>query len=258
MKITTPFNIQLTFTCAPILSRIGAWIIDLIILSLYAITLQFIFEKLIGINTSFESGLYALFISIPVLVYDLFFELFWRGQSLGKKICNIQVLTLEGEIATFSQLLIRWLFRFIDLGFLMGCVLLFYSQILFGFLLIIGCVTSTVFYFTTMPHQRLGDIIAGTTVVIKKLPYSIHNTIFKEIDTENYEVQFPQVMNLSDKDINTIDNVLNFYYKYHNENQIENMALRIKSALSITTNIPDDSFLENLLRDYNYLSRSAR
>jgi hypothetical protein len=62
-------------------------------------------------------------------------------------------------------------------------------------------------------------------------------------------------MRLSDKDLNIIDNIVKQHNKSNLQHYIENVSLKIKTALQIETDMPDDIFLETLLRDYNYLSR---
>jgi hypothetical protein len=62
-------------------------------------------------------------------------------------------------------------------------------------------------------------------------------------------------MRLSDKDLNIIDNIVKQHHKNTIDRYIETVANKIKSVLNITSDMPDDIFLETLLRDYNYLSR---
>jgi hypothetical protein len=75
-----------------------------------------------------------------------------------------------------------------------------------------------------------------------------------EINEKDYIVTFPQVLKLSDRDINTIKNVVNLYHKEHDTRTCERLAMKVQQVLNIHTNMYCISFLETLLADYNYLA----
>ena len=50
----------------------------------------------------------------PVLFYYPVMEILTNGQTIGKKIMGIRVITLEGGQASVSQYLLRWIFRPVD------------------------------------------------------------------------------------------------------------------------------------------------
>jgi hypothetical protein len=106
----------------------------------------------------------------------------------------------------------------------------------------------------TANNQRLGDLAANTVIVSTRINRSIHDTVFMEIDQKTYQVKFPQVLKLSDRDINTIKTVLNDSYKRGNYETAHRIAGRIKSVLQIETDLEVDVFLERLIADYNYLA----
>jgi len=116
-------------------------------------------------------------------------------------------------------------------------------------------ILAIILFLTTKYNQRLGDLAAGTVVVYKKLPFDLQDTIFRDLHTEGYTVQFPTVMKLSDNDINIIDNVVKRHRKSDIGNYMESIATKVKAALEIDTDLENDIFLETLLNDYNYLSR---
>ena len=65
----------------------------------------------------------------------------------------------------------------------------------------IGCVIATPY------TQRIGDIVAGTILIDTRNRTSWEDTVFTEL-TENYQPRYPQVMQLSDKDINTLKGII--------------------------------------------------
>jgi uncharacterized RDD family membrane protein YckC len=255
LNVKTAFNIDLQFETASFHLRLFAWIIDLIIMLLYWYGMVYLLDRLFDMQVANELGFVQLFLVTPMLMYHLISELLTKGQSIGKKLLGIKVVSLNGQDAMVSQYLLRWLMRFIDFGLMWGFIFLLQSSVMLGLLLIMGSIAALINYVSSKYNQRLGDKIAGTAIVLKKLPYKLSDTIFQELDVTNYRVNFPMVMRLSDKDLNIIDNIVKQHNKSNLQHYIENVSLKIKTALQIETDMPDDIFLETLLRDYNYLSR---
>jgi hypothetical protein len=75
-----------------------------------------------------------------------------------------------------------------------------------------------------------------------------------EISQPDYVVKFPQVLKLTDRDINTIKNVVNHFYKTHNADTAGRVARKVQQVLSVSTDMYAIDFLEKLLADYNYLA----
>jgi hypothetical protein len=82
---------------------------------------------------------------------------------------------------------------------------------------------------------------------------SMEETIFMEV-ADNYVPVFPQIMRLSDKDINAIKSILDTARKRGDFNLAAMASEKIKSHLKITSPMPPFDFLDTLLKDYNYLS----
>ena len=82
---------------------------------------------------------------------------------------------------------------------------------------------------------------------------SLDDTIFMEV-AEDYVPVYPQVMQLSDRDINTIKGILDNSRRSGNIQMLENTSARVKKVLVIDDEIPAGDFLDTLLKDYNYLS----
>src|SRR6185312_7043135 len=106
---------------------------------------------------------------------------------------------------------------------------------------------------TSRQGKRLGDLAAGTMLINAKPKGDITDTIFMEV-ADNYVPFFPQVMRLSDRDINTIKGILDSGRRSGNSLMVENASLRVKNVLAINDQMPAFDFLDTLLKDYNYLS----
>ena len=255
LKVNTPFNIDLNFETAPFHRRLFAWIVDIILFVIFLFVIGKIFDKSFSDADVGEYGLSEIFIVAPLLLYHFLCELLLNGQSIGKMLLKIHVVSISGKTPSVSQLLLRWVSRFIDFGLLWSLLFVFSGNTFLSVLLALAGISSFIVYISSAHSQRLGDFVAGTTLVSKKLPYQLEDTIFKDLDMKTYQPVFPSVMRLSDKDINIIDNIV----KHNNQSSIENyltsVAEKIKKALDIETDMTSEMFLETLLRDYNYLSR---
>jgi uncharacterized RDD family membrane protein YckC len=196
-----------------------------------------------------EEWAYVL-LSLPPLFYFLICEISMHGQSIGKKILAIKVITLDGGQPSLSQYLIRWAFRMADFpvwifGFIQyGELDWWFAIFIFSGLV---CVLATPF------TQRIGDLVAGTIVIDTKTHTSWEDTVFTELET-NYQPRFPQVMQLTDKDINTLKSIIGTVRKKSDYDLSIRIAERIKTKLNISSDQDSLDFLETLLKDYNYYS----
>lgn len=244
-KITIPtaFNIDLEFESADFLQRTLAWLIDIAIISAYLIVVYNILDYYEG-NEYYGNDLPLLYnisawetiVFVPALVYHLVCELMMNGQTPGKKICRIKVISETGGRPSLYQFLLRWLTRFVD----------------FTFTMTLGAAIS---YLTNKKNQRLGDMAAGTMVIKTKLLSSLTETIFTEL-SDTYQARYNRVLELSDRDMNTIKTILNGYYsgKAGSSSLIDRTADAIRSALEIKEWEENVQFLENILKDYNHLA----
>jgi hypothetical protein len=102
-------------------------------------------------------------------------------------------------------------------------------------------------------QQRLGDILAHTLLIRTRQNVTIDDTIFQAV-ANDYVPSYPQVMQLSDRDINTLKSILTSAQKNNDLHLAVQTCERIKNYLHIETNMPPFEFLHTLLKDYNFLS----
>lgn len=254
VQISTPFNIALDFEIAPFSKRLLATLLDLLILVLYSVAMKFFLHEMIGVGASIAFAADLLAVTIPMLLYHLVFEIAFHGQSLGKKAAGIRVMSLEGGDPAVSQYLLRWFFRVWEwplvFSFVLPGFIVFFQLFFVGLLGIIVVIIIAV----TANNQRLGDLAAQTVIVNAEIKSSIHDTIFMEVSDRNYKVLYPEVLKLSDRDINTIKTVLNEIYKTRKYETAHRVADKIKQILKIETDLDVDLFLERLIADYNFLA----
>jgi len=259
IQIETPFNIELEFEIAEAHKRLFAYLIDFSILLLFFMSMKYFYYG--GFNlTSTESleshvGLDILTISIPMLLYSLVCDVMMHGQTIGKKILNIRVISLDGGEPSLSQYTIRWMFKVFEWPFFFGYTF-FSLQNIMAYIIIMGFwgVVVLIFIAVSKKNQRLGDMAANTVVVNTQSPFSVNDTVYMQINDINYIVTFPEVLKLSDRDINTIKNVVSLYHKEYNTEICDRLALKVQEVLEIHSNMYSINFLETLLADYNYLA----
>lgn len=249
VKLDTGFNIEVDFPISPFHRRMFAYLIDVMVIFFYwRIMLTVLESRLRQENT--DNTWLTVLIGIPVLLYFPLMEIMTNGQTIGKKIMGIRVIRLEGGQASVSQYILRWMFRTVDFPTwifwaIWQGVIPWYSSI-FVFSGIASIIISN-------KSQRIGDIVAGTIVIFTRSKSSWQDTVFTEIEAD-YKPRYPQVMHMSDKDINSLKMIIDTVKKNRNHDLAFRIAERIKWKLNMQGDQDAQDFLETLLKDYNYYS----
>lgn len=252
IQIATPFNIDIEFELAEFHKRLLAYFIDLLLIILYLFSMLYFLYGGLSLGEG-SGGFITLALIIPMLFYTMMSELLMGGQTVGKKILNIKVVSLNGDEPTLGQYLLRWFLRFYEWGFIM--FFLFWQNGGMGFIiLIMGGIVSIIVMAVSNKSQRLGDIVAGTVVVNTRSKLTVDDTIFMHVAQTGYKVSFPDVMKLSDRDINTVKNVLAQARKNNNFEMVNRVAFKVQEVLKISTDMYALDFLEKIMEDYNYLA----
>jgi len=249
VKLDTGFNIEVEFALSPFHRRFFAWLIDATIQGTYLYLGAKILTGLVSSNWDGELWIVVLYM-LPFIFYHLISEITMNGQSVGKMAMQIKAMTIQGGEPSMSQYLIRWLFRIVDfpsllfLGTLSGYSTWWVVLFLFAGLI---CVIAT------PKSQRIGDLVAGTILIDLKKRTSWQDTVFTEVES-TYQPRYPQVMQLSDRDINTLKNIIETVKKRNDYDLSLKIADRIQSKLKMNSDQDSLEFLQTLLKDYNYYS----
>ena len=243
VKITTSQNIDIDYDVATLSDRVAARVVDyMIFLCVYSIFAA-IFVANAGLNGNGQSGFdksgFVVLIIVWLCVcvfYDLLTEVFLNGQSLGKRSLKIKVISLNGIRPGLSQYLLRWVFRIIDFGLTLGT----------------AAVISVAF---SDNKQRIGDMVAGTTLVKTSPRNSFNDLVFNQPSVD-YQPAYTEVMLLTDRDIILIHDVIKNFNRTRNSNLVYRLALKIKAFLKVKypAEINEYEFLEIVLNDYNFLT----
>lgn len=250
VKLDSGFNIEVEFAVAPFAKRLLAWFIDIGICWLLTKSLASLLKTGSFFVWSSAWDLRGLLVSLPGLFYFFICEISMNGRSPGKLAMNLQVISEDGGQPGIGQYLIRWVFRLIDFPYWIPVACAMNVMPWWTFPLVFAGVASIMF---TEKSQRLGDVVAGTLLIDLKKTVSWEDTVFAEL-SDSYKPKYPSVMQLSDRDINTLKSIIETVKKKNDHAIAARIAQRIQSKINIDTSDYPLDFLETLLLDYNYYS----
>lgn len=236
VSIETTQNVDIDYRLASVGDRIVAFILDAIIIGCYAIFMIIIFAAALGDVLAGSEGVLitlAVLFAAPYVFYHLACEVFMNGQSIGKRAMDIKVVRLDGRQPTIGQYVIRYLFRIIDVLF-------------YGIVAILCIVMGE-------KGQRLGDMLAGTTVIKLTKKEKISNSSMAQIARQDdYEPVYPQATELRDKDVRLIEEVLKVSMKTGNREPVFILTKKIKDKLNIEFEGTPEHLLRTLAKDHAY------
>lgn len=235
LLINTPQNVNFEYKLASVGSRGIAFGIDYGIMMLYAI-FSFTILNQIGLFDSSDNwmvwGVVSL-VTLPILLYPLGMETFMEGQSIGKKLMKIKVVKIDGTRATFYQYFIRWICNALDIFMSMG-----------------GLGLSAIIL--TQKSQRIGDMAADTTVISIKEDIHLKETLFEEI-TADHQIVYPEVIRLTDQDLNEIKEIYQTGYRRKNYSIIQALAAKVEILLGVKAQVLPEEFVSRVIQDHYYM-----
>lgn len=231
IRVRTTQNVFIEYPLASIGDRILGYLTDRLILIFFSIAVVAVL-----LNASVEEEyVWLISLGFPWLFYSLLFEIFMNGQTPGKKALKIQVVRLDGTPPTIGDYLMRWIFSFVDIYILSGVLAV--VIIAFG-----------------GKGQRLGDIVAGTSVVKLTEHSQITNEkVFVPIE-DTYTPTFARVTELTQKDIDLIQRALEVNRDQGNIQPVMILTEKIKTLLNIQTDMPPVKFLYTIIKDYQHIT----
>ncbi|MGB0431194.1 MAG: RDD family protein [Bacteroidia bacterium] len=234
IEISTTQNVTIKYELASPFVRLLAFLVDIVIISLAQLILALALSSFIT-----ESYWYS-YLWMPFLFYSLVFESLNKGATPGKKVFGIRVMRVDGREIQFTDYLMRWIFRLVDIVISFGSMAMFFSL-------------------SSEKSQRIGDYMANTVVVIlkKHRRFSIDGLVKFE-SLSDYEVMFPQVVNLTEAEMLLLKEVLNKHKSYNNQAHdlaLETTSKIIAKRLNIDKPKNDPAFIKKLIKDYVVLTR---
>ncbi len=145
--VLTPEKVVVSFDLGSVASRIVAELIDLLVIIAATIAIG-IALSLVGviIGSDTSQAIFLIVATFSLFAYHALLEGFNQGQTIGKKLRNLRVINIDGTPVNLRGALLRNLLRPADMLpglYLVGLIMIFFNP----------------------KAQRLGDLVAGTTVV---------------------------------------------------------------------------------------------
>lgn len=230
VSIETTQNIRISYKLAGLLDRILAFLLDMVIIVSYLVITSLIG----GLIFQVQSMAFYVVNSVIAFLYLLVSEVSMNGQTLGKKAQNIRVVKLDGSKPSGGAYLLRWIMAPVDFSLSGG----------------IAIATITL----TKNGQRLGDLLAGTTVI--KDQASSRSMLEKkhllQRVEEDYQPRYPQAAQLSEQEVQLIRRCVKVFLENDQRQPLILMKEKMEARLQVSSDEPALRFLNTLARDYTY------
>lgn len=227
-------GVVLQYATANSAERLASWFLDYVSLGV----LLFVLGLILGFSGASE-GVVLGVITTLFFTYSLLLERLTGGRSIGKAIMGLRVVRLDGEELQFDDSFQRWIMRLIDGFFSLSAV---------AILSIEGSPRA----------QRLGDVLADTTVVkVKNLRLSLSSLLSLD-QLQEAPAKYPQASQLGEEQVLFIREALRRFQKKPTESKkklLEDLAERIRLRLGIDDATREVPLLEQLVKDYVRLTR---
>lgn len=245
VTIRTTQNVSIDYDLAKTGTRIGGFVIDLVIFAIcYNILIALLSS---GFGTISGHGIWeALFTYGNLgffLLYYYLMEMFNRGQTLGKRIVGTKVIRLDGRDPTPADFITRAIFLMPDIVFSMG-------------------IPAVLLVSSGRHKQRMGDIVAGTAVIQSSVSSSFTlREILAIRNREEHEAEFPEVQRFTDQDMMVVKHALARLRKYRNPAHaqvVRTLSVRLADQMGLDKKeikYTPEKFLDRLLLDYIVLTR---
>jgi len=159
IEIVTPENIAFRYRIAGPFRRLPAYVIDVAIRLGVVVVGGLVLSFAFGITglENVGAGLALVLWFLLTWFYGGLFETFWNGQTPGKRLMQIRVVSVDGNPINGLQAVLRNILRILDgqPGF---------SYIVGPFTYVFGLLAAA----SNDRFQRLGDLVCGTMVVVEE------------------------------------------------------------------------------------------
>jgi uncharacterized RDD family membrane protein YckC len=250
LRIQTPEHVGFRYVLAGLGTRSTAFLVDTVVRGLFILFIFLAVVLFARLLPQFDpTGLFAAipktwFFALGVLAYGvvdlgyfLIFEALWSGQTPGKRMQKLRVVKINGQPIGWLESSIRNILRAVDI--LLG----FYPLGLFVM-------------FLSSRSQRIGDYAAGTVVIVERRRNVPMN---KTCLPSTFQLNLPEleihISTLEPKQYQVIRSFLQRREAMgasHRREVARLLTRRLMQrwGISLSGDIPDEPFLEEIVRIY--------
>jgi uncharacterized RDD family membrane protein YckC len=167
VEVVTPENIAVQYRVAGPCRRFAAYLIDLAFRTLIVIGIATVASTLSLFIGSVSDFFVLLVMFVVGWFYGGLFETYWNGQTPGKRLMGIRVLTTKGQPIAGWQAVLRNIVRVVDMGPMVTGEIFGLPPIPILPTFFIGLAIMV----CNRRSQRFGDLACGTMVVIDEPPW---------------------------------------------------------------------------------------
>ena len=235
IQIVTPENISFQYEVAGPFRRLPAFLIDFAIRAVVLFGLSFALALL----TFFDELMIAVLLVTWFVMewfYGALFETYWNGQTIGKRLLGIRVLSYDGQPINGLQGVMRNVLRAADL---MPIV----PPSAFGDEIQLAIPTGLIAILVPIfnrRYQRLGDLVAGTIVVVEERKWSPTITKVEDPRIPQLAALLPVSLRLSSKTNRAISAFVE-RRKYLSPGRRHEIARHIAGPLLVKCGLPPDT-----------------
>ena len=244
LSIDTPEQVALDFSLASIGSRFLALAVDSLIqggvfavIFLLAALATFISGRSIDTVGDWAMAIVILAWFLINQGYFALFEAIWNGQTPGKRVVGLRVISVTGRPISVFEAILRNVVRIADQ--MPG-------------IYAIGMIS----VFVTERNQRLGDLAAGT-VVVHERPVEPEDRAEIHDETEA-AVTSHGAAKLTGEEISVLELFLRRRSQLGNYERLRvarQLAARLRDRLGITAEMPHEQLIEEVMAEYRSRNR---
>lgn len=196
IEIVTPENIAFEYRLAGPFRRLPAFLIDLLLrvaIWMVLVIILSIFDYSFSTQGTFTS-LILIAMFLMEWLYGGVLETYWNGQTIGKMLMRIRVISADGQPINGLQAMMRNFLRFADMMPMIPVAALTGEPSAgaiptFAFALIVPLLNSR--------FQRMGDIVCGTMVVVEEKSGLLETPKFEDPRVAQLAAEIPPTFTVS-------------------------------------------------------------
>jgi uncharacterized RDD family membrane protein YckC len=217
--VETPERVRFYYRLAGPGPRAAAWLIDGVIRAVILLALVFFVTlfALVPGGLGWSSGLLAVAVFLLDWFYGAIFETLLSGRTPGKMALSLRVVKEDGAPGRFQDFLLRNVLRGVD-----------FLPLFFG----IGVLTMLM----DRKLRRIGDMVAGTVVVIEQRERVLGQVHIQPPVTEEERQSMPPMVDLSREELGILEEFLRRRRKLSDE-RAEELAELFGPVLSERTGL---------------------